>query len=110
MVSDAVVREVAIYGKGFEYLLEKTHLTKGNAQIENIQIEGMPEEEFGSKLTLFEPNGQKSTITTKDWQMHKKGVKTRVHTVTMKDDLYDEYPLDFQLDKPIELKNIRIGL
>jgi hypothetical protein len=31
MVSDVIVREIAINGNAFEYLLEKTHLTKNSS-------------------------------------------------------------------------------
>lgn len=96
MTSDSIVREVAITGNGFQYLLEKTHLTDSQTKADQQSInDTFVEEEFGQKLTLYEPSGAKSSITMKDWQVHKKGVKSRLYTVTLSEEYYEEYPLDF---------------
>lgn len=52
---------MAINANGFEYLLEKTHLTKSISS-QSDAIESINEEEYGNKLTLFEANGTKSAF------------------------------------------------
>ncbi|CAD8207678.1 unnamed protein product [Paramecium octaurelia] len=112
MTTDQVVREIAINGNGFEYLLEKTHLTSSTFEEKTEASEQQPqEEEFANKLAMIDPQksqGQ-SQPQVKDWQVNKKGVKAKVHVLTLKDELSEDYILEFQLEKPIELKQIKIG-
>ncbi|CAD8118277.1 unnamed protein product [Paramecium sonneborni] len=112
MITDQVVREIAINGNGFEYLLEKTHLTSTTFEEKNEGSEQQPqEEEFANKLLMVESQKQpgQPQQQVKDWQVNKKGVKAKVHVLTLKDELSEDYILEFQLEKSIELKQIKIG-
>ncbi|CAD8130669.1 unnamed protein product [Paramecium sonneborni] len=70
------------------------------------------EEEFANKLLMVESQkqpGQPQQYIVEYWQLNKKRVKAKIHVLTLKDEFSENYILEFQLEKSIELKQIRIG-
>ena len=67
------------------------------------------EEEFANKLTIINQPGQNWTGITPDWSLNKKGVRARILFFVMNGASYNEYCLVFNLDKVVELKQIKIG-
>jgi hypothetical protein len=72
-------------------------------------LEELKEDELATKITLVPLSGQVLTATSQDWSAHKKGNKGRVIFFNLTMQYYSEYILLVQLDKTVEMKNIKLG-
>ncbi|CAD8160802.1 unnamed protein product [Paramecium pentaurelia] len=100
LISDDVAQQ--FQSDIYHYLINKIIKEK---QITQVQFQ---EEEFGSKMKVFNLPGQ--NISNQDWPLHKKGAKSRLALITLPQGMRSEYQMIFQLDNEIEIKNIRLGI
>lgn len=72
-------------------------------------LEELKEDELATKVTILPLNGQVLAAASQDWSAHKKGNKGRVLFFNLTMQYYSEFILLIQLDKTVEMKNIKIG-
>ena len=92
-----------------EAKLDSVSSGKSAAVDNNANTEDPKEEEFANKLTIINQPGQAWSGITPDWSINKKGIKARILFFVMNGNFYNEYCLVFNLEKQIELKQIKVG-
>eukprot|EP01016_Furgasonia_blochmanni_P026639 TRINITY_DN28259_c0_g1_i1.p1 TRINITY_DN28259_c0_g1~~TRINITY_DN28259_c0_g1_i1.p1 ORF type:complete len:334 (-),score=80.63 TRINITY_DN28259_c0_g1_i1:34-978(-) len=75
----------------------------------NLTEEELKEQEFATKLTLINLPGQGFAPPNKDWSIYKKGSKSRILFFQMNNATHNEYSLLLQMEKPVEIRSIKIG-
>ncbi|CAD8078852.1 unnamed protein product [Paramecium sonneborni] len=100
LISDDVAQQ--FQSDIYHYLINQIIKEKQITQVQFL------EEEFGSKMKIFNLPGQ--NISNQDWPLHKKGAKSRLALITLPQGMRSEYQMVFQFDNEIEIKNIRLGI
>ena len=89
-------------------LAATTNTSAANTQV-NLVVDIPPEEEFANKIIIINQPGQHLTNISTDWSSNRKGARTRILFFQMNNQFYSEYHLVLQLDKVVEMKQIKIG-
>jgi hypothetical protein len=82
---------------------------KSSSASANAGSEELREEDFATKLAIINQKDQTWSGITPDWSINKKGVRARILYFVMQGSSYNEYQLVFNLEKTVEIKQIRIG-